>query len=75
VVLGAVAPTPVRAAAAEALLDGQRPTPERLAAAAGAVAAATRPIADVRASAEYRRDVVPALALRALEAALHEARP
>jgi CO/xanthine dehydrogenase FAD-binding subunit len=70
VVLGAVAPTPVRAAAAEAALAGQVPAPARLAAAAAAVADAARPIGDVRASAEYRRDVLPALARAALAAAV-----
>jgi CO/xanthine dehydrogenase FAD-binding subunit len=69
VVLGAVAPTPVRAAAAEAVLVGHRPGPGRLEAAAAAAAEAARPIDDVRASAAYRRDVLPALARVALERA------
>jgi len=69
-VLGAVAPTPVRAAEAERLLAGELPTPDRVEAAARAVAAASRPIDDVRASAEYRRAVLPALARAALAAAL-----
>jgi CO/xanthine dehydrogenase FAD-binding subunit len=74
VVLGAVAPTPVRAAAAEAALAGEPPDPPRLAAAAALAAEAARPIADVRASAEYRRDVLPALARTALAAAVASAR-
>ncbi len=74
-VLGAVAPTPIRAADAEGLLAGASPTPERVEAAARAVAATARPIDDVRASAEYRRAVLPALARAALGAALAAARP
>ena len=73
VVVGAVAPTPVRAADAEAALLGQPPTAERLAEAAALVARVARPIDDVRASAAYRRDVLPALALAALERALDRA--
>lgn len=74
VVLGAVAPTPVRATAAEAALTGQVPAPACLEAAAHVVADAARPIDDIRASAEYRRAVLPALARTALEVALAGAR-
>ncbi len=69
-VLGAVAPTPVRATAAEAALLDRPPEAARIADAARLAAEAARPIADIRASAEYRRDVLPALAVAALEAAL-----
>jgi xanthine dehydrogenase FAD-binding subunit len=69
-VLGAVAPTPVRATAAEAALLGHPPGASRLADAGRLAAEAARPIADLRGSAEYRRDVLPALAVAALEAAL-----
>ena len=74
VVLGAVAPTPVRATAAEARLLGERPEPALVADAAARAAGAARPISDVRASAEYRRDVLPALVARAIGVALGEAR-
>ncbi len=70
VVLGAVAPTPVRAVDAETRLVGALPSPAVVAEAAAAVAAAARPISDIRAGADYRRDVLPALATTALEAAL-----
>lgn len=73
-VLGAVAPTPVRALAAEAALAGHVPTPARIAEAARAAAEAARPISDTRASAGYRRQVLPALALRTIESALGAAR-
>jgi CO/xanthine dehydrogenase FAD-binding subunit len=57
VALGSVAATPIRAAAAEAALEGARPTPETADAAAEALAAELRPIDDVRSTAEYRRMV------------------
>ena len=43
IALSAVAPTPIRAAAAEELLRGQAPTEELIAAAARAAAEAARP--------------------------------
>lgn len=66
VALGAVAPTPLRVRAAEeALVAGGLTEPAIEAAAAHAVAAA-RPISDVRASAEYRREMVGTLVRRGL---------
>ncbi|MBI5501483.1 MAG: xanthine dehydrogenase family protein subunit M [Deltaproteobacteria bacterium] len=67
VVLGAVAPTPLRVPAAEALLVGHPGGPLDLLAAAGEAADAARPITDVRGSSDYRRDVVRTLVRRALE--------
>ncbi len=68
VALGAVAPTPVRVAEAEAaLLDGDL-DPAAIARAAERAMAAARPIDDVRASAEYRRAMVGTLVRRGLEA-------
>jgi CO/xanthine dehydrogenase FAD-binding subunit len=65
-VLGAVAPTPIRARNAEALLEGQLLT-EELAAKVGAEAAReSKPISDVRSSADYRRAMVGAMTKRAL---------
>jgi xanthine dehydrogenase small subunit len=55
IALASVAPTPVRAAAAEAVLEGASPTPETADRAAEALAAEIRPIDDVRSTAEYRR--------------------
>jgi CO/xanthine dehydrogenase FAD-binding subunit len=66
IVLGAVAPTPIRARNAEALLEGQLLT-EELAAKVGAEAAQeSKPISDVRSSADYRRAMVGAMTKRAL---------
>ena len=74
IVLAAVAPTPLRAAQAEAVLRARQPTPELLAAAAQAASDEARPIGDVRGSAGYRRDMVRVLTRRALEQAIQEAR-
>lgn len=70
VVLGSVAPTPMRASSAEKALIGESPSPALFAKAAEAAAADAKPIDDFRASAAYRRDMVRALTRRALETAL-----
>jgi carbon-monoxide dehydrogenase medium subunit len=65
--LGAVAPTPIRARKAEALLRGKK-LDRALAREAGEVAASeASPITDQRASDEYRGWIVAALARRGLE--------
>ena len=53
--LGSVAPTPIRATATEAVLEGRRPVPETADLAAETLAAELAPIDDVRSTAEYRR--------------------
>ena len=66
IVLGAVAPTPIRARRAEAVVEGQSLT-EALAERAGEIAAEeSKPISDVRSSADYRRAMVGAMTKRAL---------
>jgi len=70
IVLGAVAPTPIRAHKAERMLQGQRATPELFAAAAAVASTETSPIDDLRASAEYRREASGVLVRRALEGAM-----
>lgn len=57
VALGSVAPTPIRAAATERVLEGAPPSPETADRAAEALAGELRPISDVRSTAEYRRVV------------------
>jgi len=67
IALGAVAPTTVRAHAAERLLEGRPPRGTVFAEAAQAAQEACRPIDDVRASAPFRRHLVTVLVRRALE--------
>jgi carbon-monoxide dehydrogenase medium subunit len=64
--LGAVAPTPMRAAEAEEALVAGGLVPATIERVAELAMAAARPIADVRATAEYRREMVGALVRRAL---------
>lgn len=66
IVLGAVAPTPLRARQAEALLRGREITEENIAQAARTAAQEARPIDDVRGSAWYRRRMVEVLTRRGL---------
>lgn len=67
-ILGAVAPVPLRAHDAEAVLVGRPVTRESISAAAEAAARACSPIDDVRGSAWYRRRMVAVLTRRGLEA-------
>jgi len=74
IALGAVAPTPIRCGEAEATLKGQRLTDELLHEAGRLAAQAAKPISDVRASADYRREMVDVLTRRTLSKALEIAR-
>jgi carbon-monoxide dehydrogenase medium subunit len=69
IALGSVAPTPVRAAAAEDVLRGREMTETTIAEAADAAAEAVTPIDDVRSTAAYRKDMVRVLVRDALTAA------
>src|SRR5712691_5408335 len=69
VVLGAVAPIPLRVKIAEEALIGQAPTEEAFQRAAELVRAEVRPISDQRTSAEYRRRMSGVAAMRALRQA------
>ena len=71
--LAAVAPTPIRATEAEALLKGNALTPELLEQAGEAAAAGCSPISDLRCSAEHRREMVDVLTRRTLQYALERA--
>jgi len=66
---GAVAPAPMRARKAEALVEGRKLDPELIEACADAAAAEIRPIDDLRATARHRRRLVAAYVRRCLEAA------
>ena len=72
--LTAVAPTCIRVPDAEAVLRGQASTPEVYAKAGRVAAEEAAPIDDVRASADYRRAVIPVLVARALKVAVDRAR-
>jgi len=66
VAMGAVAPTILRAAEAEAYLAGKQLTGDVVEHAAQLAAAASRPITDIRAGADYRREMVRVYTARAL---------
>lgn len=68
--LGAVAPTPLRARRAEALLEGKALDAALAEAAARAAAAEAQPIDDVRASAWYRKELVHNMTRRMLQDAV-----
>jgi carbon-monoxide dehydrogenase medium subunit len=74
VVLGAVAPVPMRASSAEEVLIDQRPDESLFSEAGEAAARDSRPIDDHRGSAAYRRDMVKVLTKRCLSMALSRAR-
>ena len=68
-VLGAVAPIPLRVMSAEEALIGQAPSEEAFQRAAELVRTEVRPISDQRTSAEYRRRMSGVAAMRALRQA------
>ncbi len=73
IALAAVAPTPVRATAAERSLEGQRLTSSLIEHAATLAVDAARPISDQRGSADFRRHLVRVLTRRTLTIALARA--
>jgi carbon-monoxide dehydrogenase medium subunit len=74
IALGAVAPVPMRAFRAEERLTGCQPDETLLAEVASLAAAETRPIDDLRASADYRRHITAVLTRRAIEQAIANAK-
>ncbi len=70
VTLIAAGPTPVRAEAVEAALEGQSPTAEAIRAAADLVADAVDPMDDFRGAPDYKRDMAVVFTRRALERVL-----
>lgn len=73
IALGAVAPTPVRAARAEEALVGHEPTPDLMAQAAKIAKEECNPISDIRGSASYRQALVEVLVRRTLDQAVERA--
>jgi len=74
IVLGSVAPVPMRAGLAEKTLIGEIPSRPLLVKAGETAAGESRPIDDHRGTAEYRRDMVSVLTQRTLQAAFERAK-
>lgn len=74
IALGAVAPMPIRASRAEAVLEGQAPSAEVFTRAAETAASEATPIADVRGSADFRRHLVKVMTARMLASAVERAK-
>jgi CO/xanthine dehydrogenase FAD-binding subunit len=74
IAMGSVAPTPIRIQSAEAILEGSEPTETKIREAAEKIKQAIKPISDVRASDEYRRETGVILVRRVLEEACKQAR-
>ena len=72
IILGAVAPTPIRAHAAEDVLTGSQLSDDLIEKAAREARDAAIPISDVRAHEPYRKDMTEVLVRRALAAARDE---
>lgn len=72
VALGAVAPTPILAEKASGGMEGSRATPEQADKIAALAVEDSRPISDIRASAEYRKHLVFVLTRRLLRRMLSE---
>jgi CO/xanthine dehydrogenase FAD-binding subunit len=74
VACGAVAPTPVRMRKLEALMKRREPTDEMLAEARRAIAHETKPLTDIRATAEYREHMLKVMLERGVRAAVSRMR-
>jgi len=70
IVLGAVAPTPMRARKAENVLRGKRIEEALIDRSAQVASGEARPISDVRASADYRKEMVKVFTRRAVKEAI-----
>lgn len=74
IVLGAVAPTPIRARRAEELVRGRALTKELIGIVAQTASEEARPIDDIRGYAEYRTKMVNVLTARAITQAIGQAK-
>jgi len=70
IALGSVSPTPVRIKETERVLKGKPVDEDMILQAAGLAQKECQPISDIRASAEYRKEMVKVLVERAIKAAL-----
>jgi aerobic carbon-monoxide dehydrogenase medium subunit len=70
IALSSAGPCAVRVAEAEALLVGQKPTPDRFRAAADAASKKSDPQGDLRGSVEYKKNLAGVLVARGLRQAL-----
>ena len=70
IALASVAPTPVRARGAEAVLEGNEISTDLISKAGDAAVESATPITDVRGSAEYRKELVRVLTRRTLNICL-----
>jgi carbon-monoxide dehydrogenase medium subunit len=70
IVLSAVAPTPIRATKAESVLRSHVPTEVLIAEAARTAADESRPITDIRGTAESRKNIVEVLTSQVIHQAL-----
>ncbi len=73
IALGAVAPTPIRARQAEAILKGKKLKAQLLEESGQAASHESSPIDDARSSADYRRKLVTVLVKRAVGQAVEQA--
>jgi carbon-monoxide dehydrogenase medium subunit len=73
IVLGAVAPIPLRARRAEEVLRGKKIEDELIQRTAQRASEEAQPISDIRSSADYRREMVKVLTKQALKQALGQA--
>jgi carbon-monoxide dehydrogenase medium subunit len=73
IVMGSVSPVPLIAAEAAGILKGREFSNELAEKAAEAASGEAKPISDIRASAEYRHEVVAVLARRLLKEAFNAA--
>jgi carbon-monoxide dehydrogenase medium subunit len=67
IALGAVAPTPIRAKKAEALLEGRPLKTELIREAAETASSEAKPISDFRASAGYRLELIKSLVAKGIQ--------
>lgn len=72
--MGAVGPVPLLAEKAGALLKGKKPSSELYKQAGEQARGEAKPIDDYRGSADYRREIIEVLVVRALEKAVKRAR-